>query len=392
MATVETGVFTTNLLPQSLRTYYEAVLLHTLRSGAIYNQLTHEYEKLGDVNAKNVTFTEVMDLLPSIEALSEGVPFVEGAYLDSRQITVTVEERGNILKTNKFHNMVSFWNSGDFDSMVRGKVGWNLVDSVDVTARNAFLAITENLWYAGSKTARSALTSSDTFTVDYADLAMTNLESRDAFGMDPEGNAIAVVHPRVARDIRKDSSWINASHYAGARQLFNGEIGMWDNVRFVKSNRARLPNAGTATVQSTLNGAATKGATSLTVASGTGFAANQEITIHDNALGTAVLETDPAAEHVVISSVSGTTITLKKPILRDHASGQYVTEARDIYPVVIVGGPQSIVYAVVQRPNVVVPPVIDDFLRINRVGWYGIFKQQQFRPEFVEVIMTAASS
>jgi len=393
MSTVDSGVFTTSLLPTSLRTYYEAVLLNTLRSGTIYNQFAFPYERFDEVNAKTVTLTEVFDLLPSIGALSEGVAFVEGAYLDSRQLSITVEERGNIIKTNKFHNIASFWNSGDFNTLVKNRVGWNLVDSVDVTCRNAFLTCTTNLWFANSRTARSTLTSSDVFDVDYADLAMTNLESRDAFGLDPNGNSVAIVHPRVARDIRKDSQWVNASHYAGGTQLFNGELGMWDNVRFVKSNRARLPNAGTATAQTTLSAQATKGATTLTVTSTTGFAIGDEISLHDNALGTTVLETDAKLEHVVIDTVaSGTSLTLKKPILRTHASGEYVTEALDLYPVVFMGGPQAVVYAVTQNPQLVVPPMIDDFQRINRIGWYGIFKQQKFREEFVEIVMCAASS
>jgi len=391
--TVDTGVFTTSLLPQSMRTYYDAILLDTLRSRTVYNQFCFNYERFDQADAKTVTLTEVFDLLPSIGALSEGVPFVEGAYLDSRQLSITVEERGNIVKTNKFHNRASFWNSGDFEGVVRNKVGWNLADSVDVTARNAFLTCTTNLWYPNSKTARATLTSSDTFSVDDADLAMTNLESRDAFGMDPSGNAVAIVHPRVARDIRKDSQWVNASHYAGATQLFTGEIGMWDNVRFVKSNRAKLPNAGVTTAQTTLTSGATKGATTLTVADTTGFVVGKTISLSDNALGTAVLETDAELEHVVVDTVaSSTSLTLKKPILRDHASGQYVTYGLDIYPVVVVGGPQAVVYGVTQNPQLVVPPMIDDFQRINRLGWYGIFKQQKFREEFVEVILCAASS
>ena len=43
-------------------------------------------------------------------------------------------------------------------------------------------------------------------------------------------------------------------------------------------------------------------------------------------------------------------------------------------------------------PTVIVPPVIDDFGRINRVSWYGIFDFHLLRDAHVEAYITAAST
>lgn len=123
MASVETGVFTSTMLPMSYRTYFEAVLLDVLRAQTIYQGYATPVVDFAARDTKLITFTEVHDLHPAIGALSEAVPFVEGAYLDGKQYTMTVSERGNVVKTNKFHNITQFWNSGEFESLVREKLG-----------------------------------------------------------------------------------------------------------------------------------------------------------------------------------------------------------------------------------------------------------------------------
>jgi hypothetical protein len=57
----------------------------------------------------------------------------------------------------------------------------------------------------------------------------------------------------------------------------------------------------------------------------------------------------------------------------------------------VLGGP-AVVYAVSERPNVVVPPKYDDLMRINRIGWRAHVKFQMFRPEWTEVIWTGVST
>jgi N4-gp56 family major capsid protein len=409
MATVETGVITTNLLPESLRVFYEKVLLDTLRSKTIYRQFATTKYDVAARDAKQVTFTEVFDLNPAIGTLSEAVPFVEGAYLDGEQTTIAISEHGNTIKTNAFHATVQYWNSGNFRSLVREKLGWNLADSVDIMARNAFLTTT-NVHYSSagagaSPTTRATIAADDTYLPDFGDQSRTNLESRDALGVDEEGSIVAIVHPRQARDIRKNSSeFIDVVKYAKPMNLLRGEIGMLDGVRYVKSNRAKLPNAGEVVAQSTLDGAVVKGQGGpnsdtkslvkyVTLVAVTDFAVGQQVSIHDQNLGAAVLESDPTAEHRVITQVDvgNKRLYFDRPLFLAHASGDYVTEARDVYAVSMMAGP-GVVWAVGLMPQVIVPLVIDDFGRIFRLSWYGIFDFHCYRPDFTEVWYTAAST
>lgn len=46
---------------------------------------------------------------------------------------------------------------------------------------------------------------------------------------------ICFVHPHQSRGLRDDSAWIEASKYGAPNQLFNGEIGKIDDVRFIET-------------------------------------------------------------------------------------------------------------------------------------------------------------
>ena len=47
-------------------------------------------------------------------------------------------------------------------------------------------------------------------------------------------------HPHTSYDIRKDPNWIEAHKYAAPEEIFNGEIGKINNVRFVVSSEAKV--------------------------------------------------------------------------------------------------------------------------------------------------------
>lgn len=49
------------------------------------------------------------------------------------------------------------------------------------------------------------------------------------------GSYVAVVHPSVAEDLRNDPQWEDAHKYDATGEIFNGEIGMLEGVRFIEN-------------------------------------------------------------------------------------------------------------------------------------------------------------
>jgi hypothetical protein len=221
----------------------------------------------------------------------------------------------------------------------------------------------------------------------------------------------------VIHDIRTaaGSNWLEAQQYGGNARKFNGEVGMWNGVRFVRTNRLVLRNYGAVSQQTTLSAASAKGEGAaalvdtiynvgrdpnakryITVAANTGFAVGDYVTIHSAAApgagaGKAPKEDDGTQETRRIVGINALQISFDKPLLKEHASGDFMTKGITLHASLFMGGP-AVVFGVAERPTPIIPPKFDDLMMINRIGWRGMFKFQQFRPEYIEVHFTAGST
>lgn len=423
MPDLTTGLIWSTTLPSWQRDYYSMLLQETLRTKSILVPYTTLKEDFAAAQSGVVTFTEVFDTDPNFNALTESGIWLTGGALDSRSVSIQLEIHGDILKFSDYNEVVQFVNKGDMRGLVRQKIGQNQVDYLDLLARNAYLSHPNvNRVIAGVLTpggARTSITATDLFDPDLCEIIRVHLEENEAPGVaavgDGDGSEIVcVTTPRVIKDIRNaaSSKWLEVQEYNGATRKFNSEVGMWNGVRFVKTNRLRMLNYGAVGTQSTLSAATVtgqgakstvdtvytvgqSGATQyISVVSASGFAVNDKITIHDVTLnggaGNPPIQTDGTQETRRIVQISTNNIYLDKPLLKPHASGDLVTKGRPIHGSIFMGGP-GVVYAVGERPNVIQPPKYDDLMMVNRYGWRGFLKFQLFKPEVFEVVETSGS-
>lgn len=420
----ETGALYSANLPEGQRTYYEALLLETLRTKSILVPFTTVKEDFRARDTGVIKYSEVMDTEPDYNSLAESGIWLPGAHLDSRSVQIELAIHGDVIKISDYNELVNYWAQGDLRGLVRGKLGQNQVDYLDILARNAFLsAPSAYVGYAGAK-ARFTLTSADVFDPDSAELIRTHLEEREVPGVaaveDGGGQTIVcTTTPRVIHDIRvaAGSKWLEVQEYMGTNRKFTSEVGMWGGVRFIKTRRLELKNYGLVSLQSTLNGAtvAGQGAAAtvdtvysvgqtgstrfITLASTAGFVAGENVTIHsqsvnvaDGSGGFAPSWNDGTQEQrKIIEVINGTTMSLDRPLMKPHLSGDYVTRGVTLHASIFHGGP-SVVYGIGERPNVYIPPKIDDLGMVNRFAWRGFLKFQQFRPEFTELFFSGGST
>jgi len=256
----------------------------------------------------------------------------------------------------------------------------------------------------------------DLFDPDIVETIRVHLEENEVPGVagtqDGDGaTLVCATSPRVTKDIRTaaNSKWLEVQEYAGAARKFTNEVGSWGGVRFVRTNRMRLRNAGAVVTQTALAAATVAGQGAaqtvdtvysvgqsnstryISVDSSAGFAVGQYVTIHDGTLGAAVLESDGTQETRRVISIDTGKLVLDKPLLKPHAVDDYVTNALDVHASVFMGGP-GVVYGVAERPHPIMPPKYDDLMIVNRYGWRGFMKFQMFRPEFFEVVYSAGST
>lgn len=106
----------------------------------------------------------------------------------------------------------------------------------DRLIRDTLLTSANVLYSQGGGVAatRAALTTSSKFNVELVRDVVEQLATNKA----PKFNGdayVAFVHPHQARALRSDSAWVNVSQYAAPDQIFNGEIGRIEDVRFIET-------------------------------------------------------------------------------------------------------------------------------------------------------------
>jgi hypothetical protein len=257
--------------------------------------------------------------------------------------------------------------------------------------------------YVGGVTSRAALNpTTSVMTSEVARRAAYNLTVRRVPTMGgQQPSYICITHPSVTYDIRSDPYWKDAQLYAGATRIFNGEEGMIHGVRFIKSDRARIPNGGNLIAQTTTTAAYAVGVNSMVVSSVTGFNVGDEISIHHTGVSTtyggntwtAPDGQDYTTEEVVIKSVnSGTnTLTFNYKTILPHASGDFVTSGYDVYPMIFLGGLAAMGKGTVVPPEIRVSLPVDKLRRLSYVGWYSLLGFGIIRDWCYEVVEALAS-
>lgn len=425
MAQYETGALWSTTLPASQRTYYEQMLLETLRTKSILVPFTTMKEDFRARDTGVIVFTEVYDTDPNFNALSETGIWLTGSYLDSRSVQIGLEIHGDVLKFSDYNEVVNYWNNGDLRGLIRGKLGQNQVDYLDILARNAFLSIDDNYKiFSGTGSAdRYDVQQGDVFDPDLGELVRVHLEEREIPGVvqvaDAAGQVIVcATTPRVVYDIRtSNADWLEVQEYEQTGRKFTAEAGMWAGVRYVRTNRLKLFNHGTVTQETTIpTGAATvvgQGAAAtvdtvysvgqsgstryISVDDSTGFAVGDLVTIcvggSDGTGGHPADETDGTQETrrvVSVDSGGANRLTFDKPLLKPHDAGDYVVKGVNLNASIFMGGP-AVVYGVGERPSPTMPPKIDDLQMVQRYGWRGFLKFQMYRPEWIEVVESGGS-
>jgi len=195
----------------------------------------------------SVAFTIVNDLAIQASALTETSDVSTVALSDS-QVTLTLAEYGNAVLTTAKLRGTSFV---DIDPIVANVVGYNAGVSIDTIARAALDSGT-NVQYASglgatslqtSVTTRAGVTASNTISSLDIRVARARLRSQNVptFG----GMYVGYIHPDLVADLQGESisgsnvqGWRAPHVYAQPGEIWTGELGAYEGVRWIETPRA----------------------------------------------------------------------------------------------------------------------------------------------------------
>ena len=336
----------------------------------------------------SVTFTIVNDLPIASATLTETTD-VSAVSLSDSQVTLTLAEYGNTVLTTAKLRGTSFV---DIDPIVANVIGYNAGVSIDDVARTAINAGT-NVQYAsglGSTALQSTVTTragvlQSTNTISALDVRVARARLRSQNVPTFGGLYVGFIHPDLVADLQGEQvgasnlqGWRAPHVYSQPGEIWNGEIGSFEGVRFIETPRASVFNGAGATggsasgtysivlgnnVSGTYTGAAPTTGATLTAGTGT-FTGTATVSAADGG----------------VFYFSGAVVTASGSVT---ASG-YNTNT-NVYATTILGR-QSLAkaYSTIDGngafPHVIPGPITDRLRRFVPLGWYwlgayGVFRQ-----------------
>jgi N4-gp56 family major capsid protein len=219
---------------------YDQIAYFALRSELLFDQAADVQPTNQSMPGSSVTFTIFSDLAAATSALSETADVDPVAMSDS-QVTVTLAEYGNTVNTTAKLRGTSFL---DVDVTAANVIGYNAGDSIDQVIREV-LAGGTNVVYGGggSSDPSSRVTVAAEDIIEANDIRKVTAQLRKANVATFNGYYMGFIHPDVSYDLRRETgnaSW-NAPHVAvDTANIYNGEIGTFESVRFIETPRAKV--------------------------------------------------------------------------------------------------------------------------------------------------------
>jgi N4-gp56 family major capsid protein len=219
---------------------YDRLAYFALRSELLFDQAADVQATNQAMPGSSVIFTIFSEMAAATSPISETSDLTPVTMADS-QVTVTLAEYGNTVNTTAKLRGTSFL---DVDAVAANLIGYNAGNSIDQVV-SAVLAGGTNVVYGGggSSTPTSTVTIQAEDIVEANDVRQVTAALRGANVATFNGYYMGYIHPDVSYDLRKETgnaSW-NAPHVqVDTANIYNGEIGTFESVRFIETPRAPL--------------------------------------------------------------------------------------------------------------------------------------------------------
>jgi N4-gp56 family major capsid protein len=227
-------------LTYEMKTFYDMTLIEAAGPNLVHAQFGQK-KPIPKGKGKTIEFRKFNKLGKVTSALTEGVtPDPQNLRVD--HIEATVSQYGGFVALTDMLELTAI------DPIIVETVkliGDQAGLSMDTVVRNVLQGGT-NVSYADKTvagvltpvTSRANLDETAKISVDGIEKVVAKLKRANAQKIN--GDYIAIVHPDVVYDLRRDPDWINAVEYGRPEDLYMSEVGRLAGVRFVESTEAKI--------------------------------------------------------------------------------------------------------------------------------------------------------
>lgn len=220
-----------------MKTFYDTALLENARANLIFNQFGDE-QPLPKNNGNKIEWRKFDTFPKALTPLTEGVN-PDGSNFGMTKIEAECTQHGDYTTISDRLDLEAV---DDVIYAATEEMGAAGSATLDTLTRNVLVAGT-NVIYAPKSTGEtvsSRATLDDTSLLTRAVVKKCATALKKAKAPKIDGKYVAIIHPSVAEDLRNDPAWEEAHKYAATTEIFNGEIGELDGVRFVETTEAKI--------------------------------------------------------------------------------------------------------------------------------------------------------
>ena len=219
---------------------YDRMAYFALRSELLFDQAADVQASNQTMPGSSVIFTIFSELAVASTPLTE-TSDVDPVAMGDSNVTVSLTEYGNTINTTAKLRGTAFL---DVDAAAANLIGYNAGNSMDTVVREVLAAGTNVIYGGGGSTAPSSRVTVQAEDVIAAnDVRKVTAALRGANVSPWSGYYIGFIHPDVSYDLRRETgnaSW-NAPHVnMDTANIYTGEIGTFESVRFIETPRTKV--------------------------------------------------------------------------------------------------------------------------------------------------------
>lgn len=240
----------TNTLNPLVKDFYDTELLENTRMGRYYAQFA-KHQALPARHAGKVQWRK-FNTFAKAGKLQEGV-IPTGQKMGMTHVEASINQYGTYVTVSDklelrgyddvilaaTEEMGASYNETD-ETLIRDflMTGTNVIycDNVNTTSSNAVVGTPTGPTLMGATAASWSL-----LTRKMIKKVVTKMKKDKVPKIN--GSYVAVIHPSVAEDVRNDPQWEDAHKYAATAEIFDGEIGKLEGVRFIENADAPVLGA-----------------------------------------------------------------------------------------------------------------------------------------------------
>jgi N4-gp56 family major capsid protein len=239
----------TTAMSNLVKAAYDRYVEFALRSQPLFRNLADKRPVQQAMPGSSVVFSLYQDMAAATSTLTEATDPDAVAVANTTNVTVTLNEYGNVVLETKKLGEFAF---SDVDPAIANLVAYNMADSIDRVVVNTLIGGT-NVYYGGDATATNEIVAADVVTGALIRKSVAKMRAGNS--VPREGMLYAAyMHPEVAHDLRSESgalSFEDIRKYTDPNvgNVLNATTGVYGGAYVVETPRAYTATDGAASAK-----------------------------------------------------------------------------------------------------------------------------------------------